>query len=132
MKYKLDYRVQLVTGWSNWCPLLIEFETLNEAKGWIEYEFDEKAKAGTLNRREYHIYANDEAGEEVHSERVLCYVKVRWKGESCDYINICEGMKDVIRDSVHQAIAPCTPQEFVDAYARLYKLEYGEEYKPSV
>lgn len=37
-------------------------------------------------------------------------------------------MDDELREKVHMELAPCTEQEFFDAYAKTYVEKYGEEW----
>lgn len=38
-------------------------------------------------------------------------------------------MDDEIREAIHAELAPCTEQEFLDAYADLHYDKYGEQFK---
>lgn len=38
-------------------------------------------------------------------------------------------MDDDIREQVHAELAPCTEQEFLDAYCELHAEKYGEQFK---
>ena len=38
-------------------------------------------------------------------------------------------MDDDIREQVHAELAPCTEQEFLDAYCKLHAEKYGEEFR---
>ncbi|MEE1154294.1 MAG: hypothetical protein UH241_03970 [Acutalibacteraceae bacterium] len=37
-------------------------------------------------------------------------------------------MDDELREKVHMELAPCTEQDFFDAYAKAYAEKYGEEW----
>lgn len=39
-----------------------------------------------------------------------------------------EMMDDVIRERLHDEIAPCTDQEFFDAYVEAHLKKFGEEF----
>lgn len=38
-------------------------------------------------------------------------------------------MDDAIREAVHADLAPCTDQEFIDAYAKRHEAKYGETFE---
>lgn len=38
-------------------------------------------------------------------------------------------MDDEIREDIHSKLAPCTDQEFIDAYASAHEEKYGEEFQ---
>lgn len=38
-------------------------------------------------------------------------------------------MDDGIREALHSELAPCTEQEFMDAYAERHKEEFGETFQ---
>lgn len=38
-------------------------------------------------------------------------------------------MDDDIREQVHAELAPCTEQEFLDAYCELHAEKYGEQFQ---
>ena len=38
-------------------------------------------------------------------------------------------MDDDIREQVHADLAPCTEQEFLDAYCELHAEKYGEQFR---
>lgn len=37
-------------------------------------------------------------------------------------------MEDELREKLHMELAPCTEQEFFNAYAKAYEEKYGEEW----
>jgi hypothetical protein len=39
-------------------------------------------------------------------------------------------MNDDIREELHLELAPCTEQEFFDAYAKAHEEKFGEEFAP--
>lgn len=53
---------------------------------------------------------------------------VRLNGQSVDYAACVELMCDELRDYLHREMAPCSAQEFVDAYCDLHEAVYGEEF----
>lgn len=55
--------------------------------------------------------------------------KVMLNGEMVDFDVAVNIMDDDIREEVHADIAPCTDQEFMDAYAKAHHEKYGEEFK---
>lgn len=38
-------------------------------------------------------------------------------------------MDDEIREELHRELAPCTDQEFFDAYCKAHEVKYGEEFE---
>ena len=55
--------------------------------------------------------------------------KVMLNGEMVDFDVAVILMDDEIREAVHADLAPCTDQEFMDAYAKAHHEKYGEEFK---
>lgn len=51
-------------------------------------------------------------------------------GESVDYPAVVSLMDDDIREDIHHALAPCTPQKFYDAYCRAHLDFFGEVFAP--
>lgn len=50
-------------------------------------------------------------------------------GAKIDYAVAVDFMDDdELREQLHIKLAPCTEQEFFDAYAKAYKEKYGEEW----
>ena len=54
---------------------------------------------------------------------------VMLNGEMVDFDVAVSLMDDDIREEVHADVAPCTDQEFMDAYAKAHHEKYGEEFK---
>ena len=40
-------------------------------------------------------------------------------------------MDDDLREQLHMDLAPCTDQEFFDAYCKLHLETFGEEFEPN-
>ena len=38
-------------------------------------------------------------------------------------------MDDDLREEIHNEIAPCTNQEFIDKYAKRHEVKYGESFQ---
>ena len=38
-------------------------------------------------------------------------------------------MDDAIREELHRQMAPCSEQEFIEAYAKAHETKYGEEFE---
>lgn len=47
-------------------------------------------------------------------------------GNEIDYEVSVTMMDDEVRENLHNEIAPCTEQEFFDAYAAAHKEQFGE------
>lgn len=46
-----------------------------------------------------------------------------------DFEGLVALMDDEIREELHSDLAPCTEQEFTDAYLAAHKEKYGTEFK---
>lgn len=56
-------------------------------------------------------------------------MKVRNKnGYELDFDTAVDFMDDELREQLHMELAPCTEQEFFNAYAKAYEEKYGEEW----
>lgn len=52
-------------------------------------------------------------------------------GKKIDYEAACHYMDDEIRERLHDEMAPCDPQEFVEAYVAEHEKKFdGEEWAP--
>lgn len=49
-------------------------------------------------------------------------------GEEINYDVAVDFMEDELREKLHMELAPCTEQEFFNAYAKAYEEKYGEEW----
>lgn len=49
-------------------------------------------------------------------------------GNEIDYEVSVTMMDDEVRENLHNEIAPCTEQEFFDAYAAAHKEQFGEDW----
>lgn len=49
-------------------------------------------------------------------------------GNEIDYEVSVTMMDDEVRENLHNEIAPCTEQEFFDAYAVAHKEQFGEDW----
>lgn len=50
-------------------------------------------------------------------------------GYELDYDAAVNLMDDEIREELHMEIAPCTEQEFFDAYCKAHEGKFGEEWE---
>lgn len=53
---------------------------------------------------------------------------IDWDGRGVDYDSAVALMDDDIRESLHTALAPCSEQDFFDAYLDAHYVKYGEEF----
>jgi len=53
---------------------------------------------------------------------------VEVNGNMVDFDAAVTLMDDEIREEVHQELAPCTNQEFIDAYVQRHREKFGEEF----
>lgn len=52
-------------------------------------------------------------------------------GNDVDFESAANLMDDELREELHQELAPCTKQEFFDAYAKAHADKFdGEEFAP--
>lgn len=54
--------------------------------------------------------------------------KVTYNGIEYDMDAVVELMNDELREKLHRELAPCSDQEFFDAYAREHKVKYGHPF----
>lgn len=55
--------------------------------------------------------------------------KVLLNGYEVDFDAVVNMMDDEIREKLHNELAPCTDQEFVDAYIEAHEAKYGERFE---
>ena len=55
--------------------------------------------------------------------------KVLLNGYEVDFDVVVNMMDDEIREELHNELAPCTDQEFVDAYVEAHEAKYGEQFE---
>lgn len=56
--------------------------------------------------------------------------RVNLNGKTIDFDAAVNLMDDEIREGLHNKMAPCTDQEFIDAYAKAHADKYdGEEFE---
>ncbi len=53
---------------------------------------------------------------------------VEMYGRTVDYDAAVNLMDDEIREELHNELAPCTEQEFLDAYLDRHESRYGEQF----
>lgn len=53
---------------------------------------------------------------------------VTYNNDQVDFETAVNLMDDEIRESLHAELAPCTEQEFFDAYCKAHEEKYGEEF----
>lgn len=50
-------------------------------------------------------------------------------GKECDYDACVNMMDDDLREKLHMELAPCSEQEFLDAYCKRHKEKFGAEFE---
>lgn len=55
--------------------------------------------------------------------------KVLLNGYEQDMDAVVNMMDDNIREELHNKLAPCTAQKFVDAYVVAHRAKYGEQFE---
>ena len=53
---------------------------------------------------------------------------VTYNNNQVDFEAAVNLMDDEIREALHSELAPCTEQEFFDAYCKAHEEKYGEEF----
>lgn len=53
---------------------------------------------------------------------------VTYNNTQVDFEAAVNLMDDKIREALHAELAPCTEQEFFDAYCKAHEEKYGEEF----
>jgi hypothetical protein len=86
--------------------------------GWYPEDKDEL-------REEYNL--TDQEVENIITEMKKIIVK-NSKGNWIDYAAAAGYMDDDIREDLHAELAPCSNQEFYDAYAKAHLNKFGQEY----
>ena len=56
-------------------------------------------------------------------------MKVTIYGNEMDFETLVELMDNEIREKIHNEIAPCTEQVFIERYMKEHKKKYGEKFK---
>lgn len=56
-------------------------------------------------------------------------LNINGKETILDMDTIANYMDDEIREQVHNEMAPCGEQEFIDRYCELHKEKFGEEFE---
>ena len=52
-------------------------------------------------------------------------------GKPLDFAAAVNIMDDDLREEIDAELAPCTAQEFFDAYAKAHSEKFGEEFEPN-
>ena len=55
-------------------------------------------------------------------------VKVILSGKAMDFETMVHYMDDELREELHSQLAPCTEQEFAEAYVKAHLEKFGEEF----
>lgn len=73
--------------------------------------------------------SNDEAdGIARELKRIRDSKVVDSDGNEYDWDTVVSCMNDDIREQIHREIAPCSNQEFFDAYVKAHREKFGEEF----
>ncbi|MGL5285918.1 MAG: hypothetical protein ACRC8D_07235 [Aeromonas sp.] len=56
-------------------------------------------------------------------------MKVWLRGKQVDWVRACLRMREEVSEPLGREMRPCTPQAFIDEYARLHQLNYGEPFE---
>ena len=54
---------------------------------------------------------------------------VNINGQEISYVAAEALMDDDIREELHRELAPCSEEEFLEAYCKAHKEKYGEEFR---
>lgn len=55
--------------------------------------------------------------------------KVLLNNHEVDFDAAVNMMDDEIREALHNELAPCTEQEFMDAYVKAHEVKYNEQFE---
>lgn len=55
-------------------------------------------------------------------------IVIDWDGREVDYDSAVALMDNDIREGLHVILAPCSEQEFFDAYLIAHYVKYGEDF----
>lgn len=55
--------------------------------------------------------------------------KVLLNGYEVDYDAAVSMMDDELREELHNKLAPCSDQEFMDAYVEAHQAKFGEQFE---
>ena len=55
--------------------------------------------------------------------------KVLLNGYEVDFDAVVNMMDDNIREALHNKLAPCTTQKFIDAYEVAHRAKYGKQFE---
>jgi hypothetical protein len=55
-------------------------------------------------------------------------VEIKLNGKLMNYDNVVSYMDDDIREELHSKLAPCEPQEFINAYVEKHYEKFGEQF----
>ena len=58
----------------------------------------------------------------------IAYVTNSWGRDDIDFDEAVNLMDDDIREELHQELAPCSEQEFFDAYCERHREVFGEDF----
>ena len=56
-------------------------------------------------------------------------MKVKIYNDEVDFETLVNLMDDEIREKIHREIAPCTEQEFINAYIKEHEKKYDEKFQ---
>lgn len=55
--------------------------------------------------------------------------KVLLNGYEVDFDAAVSMMEDELREELHNKLAPCSDQDFIDAYAEAHQAKFGEQFE---
>lgn len=69
--------------------------------------------------------------DRMHREDMPMIEVTNAYGKKLDYEAAVEYMDDDLREELHADLAPCSPQEFFDAYCEAHEEKFGEIWEPA-
>lgn len=96
---------------------------------YIDFRYGYKYQKERIERKKAQEIKSNAETEEAKEENRPMTVINSW-GTEVSYELSVQMMDDDIREALHAEIAPCTDQEFFDAYAKAHKQRFGEEWEP--
>lgn len=95
---------------------------------YIDFRYGYKYQKERIARKKDQESMSDHEIEESKEEEKTMNV-INSFGTEVSYEAAVNMMDDELREAIHAEMAPCTDQEFFDAYAKAHKERFGEEWE---
>ena len=84
--------------------------------------------SGSIRKKKKKNIQRKKKNDEIHNRREK-KMKVKIYNDEVEYIILALLMDDEIREKVHNEIAPCTEQEFINRYIKEHEKKYKEKFQ---